>query len=160
MKCLSAAKEVNRFMNKGSGHWSEWRKTLITMTRGLHHDGDTRPWSWPGEIVPGSEMPGDRTAGSQKVSRWTGQGHEVNRNQRQESACLLVEGEKPQSLQKTPQTIISVKFFLSVFVFSKGWCTWLRTCLQIMILGPLSRVMMVKQPFCAKKLSNLHFFVC
>ena len=33
----------------------------------------------------------------------------------------------------------------------KGWCTWHEIWLQMMILGPLSRVMMVRQPFCAKK---------
>ena len=30
----------------------------------------------------------------------------------------------------------------------KGWCTWHKTWLQMMMLGPLSRVMMVRQPFC------------
>ena len=41
----------------------------------------------------------------------------------------------------------------------KGWCTWHETWLQMMILRPLSRVMMVRQPFCAKNKQTSHF-VC
>ena len=39
----------------------------------------------------------------------------------------------------------------------KGWCTWHKTWLQMMILGPLSRVMMVWKPFCAKNSQTSHF---
>ena len=39
----------------------------------------------------------------------------------------------------------------------KGWCTWHNTWLQMMILGPLSRVMMVRQPFWAKNMQTSHF---
>ena len=44
-------------------------------------------------------------------------------------------------------------------MFLKEWCTWHKTWLQMMILGPLSRVMMVRQPFCATKnnMQNSHF---
>ena len=38
----------------------------------------------------------------------------------------------------------------------KGWCTWHKTLLQMMMLGPLSRVMMVKHQFCAKNMQNSH----
>ena len=44
-----------------------------------------------------------------------------------------------------------------VLVSLKGWCTWHKTWLQMMMLGPLSRVMMVRQPFCAKNMQTSHF---
>ena len=47
----------------------------------------------------------------------------------------------------------------TLFQFLKGWCTWHKTCLQMRILGPLSRVMMVRQPFFAKNMQNSHFCV-
>ena len=37
-----------------------------------------------------------------------------------------------------------------------GWCTWHKTCLQMMILGPLSRRMMVRQRFLQKNMHNSH----
>ena len=39
----------------------------------------------------------------------------------------------------------------------KGWCTWPNKCLQMKILGPLIRVTMVRQPFCAKNMKNSNF---
>ena len=39
----------------------------------------------------------------------------------------------------------------------KGWCTWHKTWLQMMMLGLLSRVMMVWQLCCAKNMQNSHF---
>ena len=42
----------------------------------------------------------------------------------------------------------------------KGWCTWHKTWLQMMILGSLSRVMMVREPFCAKKNMQTSHFLC
>ena len=44
-----------------------------------------------------------------------------------------------------------------VNILLKGWCTWHKTWLQMMMLGPLSRVMVVRQLFCAKITQNLHF---
>ena len=41
----------------------------------------------------------------------------------------------------------------------KGWCPWHKTWLQMMMLGPLSKVMMVRQPFCTKNMQNSHFCV-
>ena len=57
---------------------------------------------------------------------------------------------------RTPKTIILSQ---SNIILLKGWCTWHKTCLQMMILGPQSRVMMVRQKFCAKK-CRIHTFVC
>ena len=39
----------------------------------------------------------------------------------------------------------------------KGWCAWHKTWLKMMMLGPLSRVMTVRQPFCEKNMQNSHF---
>ena len=41
----------------------------------------------------------------------------------------------------------------------KGWSTWYKTWLQMMILGHLSWVMTVRQPFCAKKHADFTLFV-
>ena len=77
---------------------------------------------------------------------------------------LLLRGQLTQGavIRITLRSLVYKHFILIFLLHSptqslKGWCTWYKTWLQMIILGPLSRVMMVKQPFCSKK-CRLHTF--